>query len=181
MLSCSEFLEDYSEYRDGVLELRRRIAFDAHLAACPSCSRYDAVVTGGVGELKALPALEPSSDFLDRLQHRLYSLEQETAWWARRDASGTSVGFVLLLVVLIGAAAWLPLMRSQPPVIELPPVAAAPPPRQVPIHSLFRSGPLLAPTPAPAALGTPSVNTLFFQYSPLGSNVVRYSSQAGPR
>jgi anti-sigma factor RsiW len=171
MVSCSEFLREYSEYRDGMMDGDRCAEVETHLASCPSCAKYDTVVREGVGELLGLSEVEPSYDFMPRLQHRLYNVDEEASWSRRRDVSGTSVSFVVLLGLLIGLAAWLPLMRSQGAVIELPAVAAVAPPRTQAesIHSLFRAGPLLDPAPKRASTTNPAATTVFFRYTPMGS------------
>jgi anti-sigma factor RsiW len=183
MVNCSDFLRDYSSYRDGLLGAERRAAFEAHVSECPSCDRYDRVVGDGVGQLQALRTVEPSHDFMPRLQHRLYHLEEERTWWSRRDASGASAGFVLLLAIAIGVTAWLPVTpKPKELVVELPPVAAAPPQRTEPVHALFRSGPYL--TPRSMTRLTPAPNSAsLLHYSPLVSyrNTTHFSASTGPR
>src|SRR6266571_4844602 len=48
-MTCAEFLERYTDFRDGLItaprELRR---FTRHLAQCPACRRYDAALRRGV-------------------------------------------------------------------------------------------------------------------------------------
>jgi predicted anti-sigma-YlaC factor YlaD len=170
MVSCSEFLREYSEYRDGVMEGSRRAEMRAHLAGCSSCSRYDRVVEDGIGELLGLGEVEPSHDFMPRLQHRIYNVDEEASWRRRRELSGTSLSFVVLLGILIGLAAWLPLMGSRTAVIELPAVAAvAPKPAETnPVHSLFRAGPLLDANPQRVSNTNPASSTVFFRYTPMG-------------
>lgn len=169
MVSCSDFLREYSEYRDGEMDLARSIEAQAHLASCSLCAGYHSLVEQGLRELHALDRIEPSDDFLPRLQHRLYHLAEEEAGWSRRNSSGSSIGFVLLLASLIGSAAWLPLLRSGTPLVELPPVVAAAPKRAAPIHTLFRAGPLLPRESQSVSLIYPPSNTVFFRYTPLGS------------
>src|SRR6184192_3344542 len=53
-MTCAEFLERYTDFRDGLItaprELRR---FTRHLAQCPACRRYDAALRRGVLALQA--------------------------------------------------------------------------------------------------------------------------------
>jgi hypothetical protein len=169
MVDCSQFLDGYSDFRDGLLQGAVLKEYEEHLSVCSSCSRYDRVVGRGAQIFRELPPLDPSYDFLPRLQHRIYHLEEETRRSGRR-ASGTSVALTLAITVMLGMAAWAPTVRPRPAVVELPPVAAHAPHRAAPVPVLFRAGPLLAPVAQPVAVSAPPVSTLFFQYSPLGSS-----------
>jgi hypothetical protein len=105
-------------------------------------------------------------DFLSRLQHRIYHVDEDATRWNRRDSSGASLPFVLGLILLFGGLAWLPVLRREAPPILLPPVAAVTPPEEE-LPALFRTGPLLLPRSA-SALAANS-NALFFRYTQLGS------------
>src|SRR5258708_25192283 len=71
-MTCAEFLERYTEFRDGLItaprELRR---FERHLVRCAGCRRYDTAVRRGVLALQAAGTIEPSRDFRRRLDARL--------------------------------------------------------------------------------------------------------------
>src|SRR5258705_8327684 len=71
-MTCAEFLERYTDFRDGLItaprELRR---FDRHLVRCAGCRGYDAAVRRGVLALQAAGTIEPSRDFRRRLDARL--------------------------------------------------------------------------------------------------------------
>jgi len=71
-MTCAEFLERYTDFRDGLItaprELRR---FDRHLVRCVGCRGYDAAVRRGVLALQAAGTIEPSRDFRRRLDARL--------------------------------------------------------------------------------------------------------------
>lgn len=71
-MRCPEFLDRYSEFRDGLItaprELRR---FRRHLALCGSCRAYDLAVREAVATLRGAPELTPSPDFRHRLERRL--------------------------------------------------------------------------------------------------------------
>src|SRR3989442_10502359 len=98
-MTCAEFLERYTDFRDGLItaprELRR---FGRHLARCAGCRRYDAAVRRGVLALQAVETIEPSRDFRRRLDARL---ERERR--ATREVQASAGG----------AAA--PLLRAGPP------------------------------------------------------------------
>lgn len=71
-MTCAEFLERYTDFRDGLLtaprELRR---FARHVARCGACRRYDAALRRGVSVLQAAATIEPSPEFRRRLDARL--------------------------------------------------------------------------------------------------------------
>lgn len=71
-MTCAEFLERYTDFRDGLItgprELRR---FERHLTRCPACRRYDTALRRGVLALQAAGTIELSPDFRRRLNARL--------------------------------------------------------------------------------------------------------------
>src|SRR2546427_10328746 len=71
-MTCAEFLERYTDFRDGLItaprELRR---FEHHLVHCAGCRRYDTAVRRGVLALQAAGTIELSRDFRRRLDARL--------------------------------------------------------------------------------------------------------------
>jgi hypothetical protein len=130
MMDCDTFLEGHSDFRDGLLMLPDRVAFEAHLRECDHCARYDRVVHRGVQVLRDRPELEVSDDFMDRLQHRLYHVDDEMAA-ARRRRGPVSRGAVAALAAAasVAAVALLPRLYpgAAPTVTMLQPVAAVAP------------------------------------------------------
>jgi len=72
-MTCLQFRERYSDYRDGLITSERELRrFQRHFAHCPGCHRYDATVRRGVLALQAAQhAIAPSPDFRRRLESRL--------------------------------------------------------------------------------------------------------------
>jgi anti-sigma factor RsiW len=71
-MRCSEFLQRYSDLRDGVvLEPQVALELERHLRSCPRCARYDYAVSRGVGVLRLLSEVDPSPAFQRELQTRL--------------------------------------------------------------------------------------------------------------
>ncbi|MEJ2678663.1 MAG: zf-HC2 domain-containing protein [Gemmatimonadota bacterium] len=68
--NCRTFLERYSDLADGLLAPVEVAAMRRHMAACPSCRRYDRVVRRGVRVLRQSAPL-PSPAFHERLRRRL--------------------------------------------------------------------------------------------------------------
>lgn len=180
MVDCSQFLDQYSEFRDGLLSGELMRSSREHLAACASCARYDRVIEQGARVFRDLPPVEPSQDFVPRLQHRLYHLEEEMRRPARH-ASGTPIAFTFVLVAIIGASAWVPAMRPRPAEFHLPPVLAHAPHRVDGIQLLFRPAPLVSPLPMEAPAGPAASNLLFYRYSPVGSYVAQPASLSRPQ
>lgn len=130
-MDCGSFLEGYSDYRDDLLPLPERVRFDAHLRACDSCARYDRVLEGGVRVLAQAEELTVSDDFMDRLQHRLYHVDDELAAERRRRARPLprrTAQAAAGLAAAVAAVALLPRAydRAAPDAAPPPSVAAAP-------------------------------------------------------
>lgn len=149
MMDCDTFLDGHSDYRDGLLMLPDRVVFEAHLRECASCARYDRVVAGGVQVLRARPELEVADDFMDRLQHRLYHVDDELAA-ARRRRGPVSRGAAAALAAAasIAAVALVPQLfpGASRTVTMLQPVAAT-----APAASPYRVATTAAPSQGLAA------------------------------
>jgi hypothetical protein len=145
MVDCSRFLEGYSAYRDGELDDVVRAQFEAHRSECSSCARYDRVIRKGVELYLRCPEVTPSEDFLPRLQHRLYHIDEEMRAPAR-NSSGAQAAVTLALAASIAAIAWFPTTQSKERMIELPAVAArAPLPPPAPMR--IETRPFYLPPP----------------------------------
>src|SRR2546423_10013992 len=122
-MTCAEFLERYTDFRDGLItaprELRR---FERHLARCAGCQRYDAAVRRGVLALRAAETIEPSQGFRRRLEARL---ERE-----RRATRDVPASAGVAAAVFVAAALPMPGRGGSP----RPAAARAPghPPRALP-------------------------------------------------
>ncbi|UCF40070.1 MAG: hypothetical protein JSW43_10045 [Gemmatimonadota bacterium] len=103
-MHCTDFLEHYSEYRDGLIEdqgllqqLRR------HLLVCPQCMRYDARLARGVTVLRSLSDVGPSASFRRRLAARLAAPPPEPF----RPAVPATAGLMAALMLVVVAALFL--------------------------------------------------------------------------
>ncbi|MEE8193521.1 MAG: zf-HC2 domain-containing protein [Gemmatimonadales bacterium] len=70
-MNCHEFLERYSDWRDGLIGADLRQRMSDHLQSCPRCTQYHARVARGVTVLKSLRELEPTWLSRRRLASRL--------------------------------------------------------------------------------------------------------------
>lgn len=130
-MNCTEFLELYSDYRDGCLEsteLARSVR--EHLRECDSCMQYDALVCRGVMALRSTDEFEPSARISFRGLHALPDVEEPVSPAPARFAGGLMVAAAIALLV------W---PQSEEPVVSEP-IAQAPP---------------AVPAPQPVALPEP--------------------------
>jgi hypothetical protein len=139
-MDCEEFLNGYSDFRDGLLPFEAAVEFEIHLDACGSCGRYDRVVRHGAELCRDLPEVELSGDFRARLQDRLLDVEEEMRGPAR-SASGLPASAALSIAAAVALAAWLPAVREGGSPAHLPAVAARAP---QPTGELLVAGALLA-------------------------------------
>ncbi|MSR06289.1 MAG: hypothetical protein EXR93_04350 [Gemmatimonadetes bacterium] len=72
-MKCTDFLRQYSDYRDGLIHDPLVVGqLGLHLATCAACGRYDASVRNGVQALRrASVDVEPTPRFRDRLRQRI--------------------------------------------------------------------------------------------------------------
>ena len=78
-MNCREFRKQHLAFTDGTLGDEERMAMQLHMAECRGCDRYDTVVRRGLLVLRNLAPIETAPDFLDRLNARLYQLDQADA------------------------------------------------------------------------------------------------------
>lgn len=160
------------------MDIGTRADFEVHLNSCAACARYDRVVRNGAGIFRDLTEIEPASDFLPRLQHKIFHIRDEDERLGRR-ASGTSVMFTTAISAMIAAVAWAPLARPRPHAVELPSVAAHAPHRQEAVPVLFKSGPLLDEAQRIDRYNRRSAQTLFAEFSPVGVHETRFTTMSG--
>jgi anti-sigma factor RsiW len=126
-MTCTEFVERFSDYHDGTATEAQGREIEDHMAGCRSCRRYRDVVARGAALLRSLPEPHVQEDFVPRLQHRLYHVDEEAALH-RHTASGTNALAVLGVALVLTAVAWSPTFRQGAPVVELAPIVVNRPP-----------------------------------------------------
>jgi hypothetical protein len=172
-MSCSDFLDRFSEFRDGDVPPGEAEGFRMHLESCASCRRYVSVLDRGIELLKDGPAPELPSDFSDRLQYSIYGLEEERRR-RRLTGGGTKAMAVVATAAMVSAVIWTPLAdlgQEAEPLVELPPIVAQDPelPLEgpgIPSLSDERASSLVALPLAGQELWEES-NALLYQHSPL--------------
>jgi hypothetical protein len=171
-MTCDEFLDRYSDFRDGSdsgPESGGADAFDAHLASCSQCRRYHDVIERGTSLLRENDAPALQDDFRDRLQHRIYHADLKLRTPSPRDlgmAAPVALGLAAA-AALAAVAAWGPMAEAVRPLptADLAPIAAEAPPslRVRPVAGVPGG------TRAPAALVQPDYwvqsHTLLYEHS----------------
>jgi putative zinc finger protein len=140
-MDCRKFRKNHVAYVDDFLSAVEMEAMQRHLRMCTQCSRHDTVVRRSLLIVRNLPTIEPSPDFMARLNARL----QEMGPAPRGDYVGTrgylpSLGMFAMLaagVVAIGyvtvhttryftpEAEPVPAVAATVPVAPEPPIASA--------------------------------------------------------
>ena len=142
-MRCDEFIEVYTDYRDGLLDAETVERVEAHLDCCACCARYERVMQRGLELLSDIPSAQSSEDFMPRLRHRLYNVDCGVT--EGRRSFGGSAALVGVAAVGLLALFWLPFAANVPLEMELPAVSAQfPPPGSYDVPSLFRSGPFVS-------------------------------------
>ena len=128
-MDCREFKEKHVGYVDDVLSAVETEAMRRHLRACARCARHDTCVRRGLMLARNLPRIEPSADFMERLQARLREIDRFDGGGSRSRFPGLFPGsFALLAASVVGVAVLAGTMtwRSGPPEpVRLAPVVAS--------------------------------------------------------
>jgi hypothetical protein len=111
-MRCSNFLQLYSDYRDGLIE-DPRLEGDVrqHLTECSRCMDYDASIARGVMLLKATSDIGPSLRFTRRLKSRLSQDDGESEVGENARSVHAGIMVVLMMAAAIALAVGI---RSDP-------------------------------------------------------------------
>lgn len=141
-MDCEDFLKGYSDWLDGLETSQDHRRFELHLQRCRACARYDRVVKQGTHLFRELPRPDASPDFIPRLRHRLYHIDDHAVLGAR---PGGSAALVAVAAVGLLAIVWLPFASRIPVEVELAPVSVSAPTPATEVPSLFSNGPFVTP------------------------------------
>ena len=140
LMDCREFREKHVGFVDDTLPAVEMRAMQRHLHSCCRCSRHDTAVRRSLLVAHNLPMIEPSADFMERLEARLREVrvhEGPCAAEAPYARTATSFG---VLAAAAGLVAYVALtatnMFAPAPELRMPPVVAtAPEPATMPLAS----------------------------------------------
>jgi len=136
-MNCSEFLELYSDYRDGCLEdpgVARAVR--QHLCECESCMRYDAAICRGIMALRSTD-VEPSRLVVVRNVSLMPDTGDTVSPTPAKFAGALMVAAAIALLVWPRAeepATSQPIAQAPPTAVEPAPVL--PEPKPLPVRDI---------------------------------------------
>jgi anti-sigma factor RsiW len=135
-MDCREFREKHVGFVDDVLPAVEMEVMHRHLQSCPRCARHDIAVRRGLLLVRNIPRIEPSPDFMARLNDRIAKLK------LAGDESEVPPPYRLTTGAFAALAAGLTLFAyvaleamnrfAEPQTLTLPPVVATAPARPAP-------------------------------------------------
>jgi hypothetical protein len=148
-MDCRQFREKHVAFVDDVLPAIDMRAMFQHRAVCPRCSRHDTAIRRSLLLVRNLPPIEPSPDFIARLNARLDQLGPASrvdivAPRPQLQTATTAAAFAALAAGVV-VVAYMALETSHyfaRPMTEPTVAAGAPAPASLP---------LIEPGPAPSA------------------------------
>lgn len=126
-MDCRDFRRSYTDYRDG-FDPALAAEMDDHLESCAECAAFDRAIRQGIHSLQT-GQLEPSSDFMSRLERRIASQEPVPEAHPPRVSRWAATAAAVLLFALITltlreltvlpppAAAESPMVVTQPRIV----------------------------------------------------------------
>ena len=153
-MHCLQAEEHFSAHYEDTLDYRVLRDFEAHLAACEACQSEYTRFQESVKAIQQLPQIEPSPDFMPRLQQRLAEERSEiggvkeiaaTTWERLQDVlrhpRWAFSGIVALIFIAVGGYLYqdssLFNQDSQPRVVGTSPPERSQvgiPPVELPVH-----------------------------------------------
>jgi anti-sigma factor RsiW len=142
-MDCREFGKQHLAFVDDMLSAVDTAAMQRHLQVCSHCARHDTRIRRGLFLARNLPVIQPSADFMERLNARLREIGPIDRYAAAMPsyrgfsvvAFSTIAASVMAITLLAGA-----LLRagSRDVELRLPPVVASvpePEPASTPVAS----------------------------------------------
>jgi hypothetical protein len=127
-MDCSMFRERHVAFVDEMLHEADLVAMQRHVTECEACARHDTAIRRGLLVARNMPRVQPSADFMARLNARLRDIRAHDAAAAAYRGPGwgsflaTATGVVIVGVLAAGA------LEVEPPAeVALAPVIASRP------------------------------------------------------
>jgi hypothetical protein len=128
-MDCKTFRDKHVGFVDDVLSAVEMTEMQRHLAVCGRCARHDTGVRRGLLVARNLPQIEPSADFMERLNLRLRTIEPFDSGSMPLVRNPLSNGFAVVAASVLAVAALATALstRSSDEPIRLAPVIASMP------------------------------------------------------
>lgn len=136
-MDCREFRTRHVAYIDDTLPNVEMEAMQRHLRGCPGCARHDTAVRRSLLIVHNLPDIQPSADFMARLEARIGDLRRETPVADR--AMAWTYGGITALAASLTLMTYLAFYGSRHPGVAepirlAPIVASLPEPMPMPVN-----------------------------------------------
>ena len=82
-MNCDEIQAQLSEYLDRSLGAAPMALVEEHLAACPPCREETELLSEAIGQVAALPSVEPPLGFTQRVMAHVREIEPQPGLWHR--------------------------------------------------------------------------------------------------
>jgi Putative zinc-finger len=163
-MDCREFRSKHVAYVDDLLAAVDMDGMRAHLGRCPSCARQDTAVRRSLMLVHNLPSIEPSADFMARLNARLTEIGPPPRYAPRNSLffSVPAMGTFAAVAAGIGVVVVLSMRTTH--YVAPTQIASAPPPVTATVDSL----PDLTFTAIAAPEATPLANAAYVAAVPMG-------------
>ena len=143
LMDCSKFRDRHVAFVDELLRDADLVAMQRHLTECESCARHDTAIRRGLLVARNMPRVQPSADFMVRLNARLRDVRARDAAVAAYRGPGwgsflaTATGVVIVGVLAAGAME----MEPQGEIALAPVIASRPalPPQPIVDHAYVLS------------------------------------------
>ena len=105
-MDCREFRKKHVAFVDDVLPIAEMRAMERHRVACANCSRHDTAIRRSLLLIRNLPPIEPSPDFMVKLNQRIEQLGPmaRVDFVAPRPYSPSLVTFAAVAAGLVAVA-----------------------------------------------------------------------------
>lgn len=164
-MDCREFRNKHVAFVDDLLSAAEMRTMHEHVIGCSRCSRHDTAIRRSLLIVRNLPPIEPSPEFLERLNARLAQLDptQRDDVIAPRPYF-SSLGTFAALAAGLGAVAYMSITTAryfdatEPSAVATPTVAVIP----------DSAAPALPIDDAPIINAAPIANAAFVASVPTG-------------
>jgi anti-sigma factor RsiW len=126
-MDCREFCEQHVAFVDDTLAGIELVRMQRHIGECESCAKHDAKIRRALLLFRNLPSIEPSADFLQRLEARIHRECHREDLFAttQRNLRRGAIAATLASAAMLGYIATT-LYHSDPPRdLVMPPVVAS--------------------------------------------------------